>query len=43
MTEKQDVSVVRWLARTTVWHQFPETELNHTLVAHGLDLLDAIA
>ena len=43
MTEKLSVSVVRWRVRTTVRQQFPETELNHTLVAHGLDLIDAIA
>ena len=43
MTEKHGDSVVRWRARTTVRQQFPETELNHTLVAHGLDLIEAIA
>ena len=43
MTKKFDNSVVRWRARTTVRRQFPGTELNHTVVAHGLNLIDAIA
>ena len=43
MTEKLGDSVVRWRARTTVQRQFPGTELNHAVVAHGLDLIDAIA